>query len=116
MSLSRCLRIILPIALLVSSVFDPCHAEAPAIIPHPELWPAVAHIPKDPATEAFVARLLGQMSLEEKIGQMIQAAIDFISPTDLRTYQLGSILAGGNAAPGRNVRATPQAWLHLVDD
>jgi len=88
----------------------------PAIIPHPELWPALAHTSIDPAVESFVAQLLSQMSLEEKIGQMIQADIDFISPADLRTYKLGSILAGGNAAPGRNVRATAQAWLHLVDD
>jgi beta-glucosidase len=71
---------------------------------------------KDPAVESFVARLLSQMSLEDKVGQMIQADIDAISPADLRTYKLGSILAGGNAAPGGNIRTTPQAWLQLVDD
>ena len=46
---------------------------------------------------------------------MIQADIASISPADLRTYKLGSILAGGNAAPGNNVRTTPQAWLDLTD-
>ncbi|HEY0748504.1 MAG TPA: glycoside hydrolase family 3 N-terminal domain-containing protein [Steroidobacteraceae bacterium] len=66
--------------------------------------------------EAFVAQLLAQMSLEEKVGQMIQADIASISPADLRTYKLGSILAGGNAAPGNNVRTTARAWLDLVDD
>jgi beta-glucosidase len=50
------------------------------------------------------------MSLEDKVGQMIQADIASISPAELRTYKLGPILAGGNAAPGDNVRATPQAW------
>jgi beta-glucosidase len=69
----------------------------------------------DPATESFVGQLLQQMTLEEKIGQMIQADIDSISPAELTQYQLGSILAGGNAAPGRNPRASPRAWLNLTD-
>jgi beta-glucosidase len=56
------------------------------------------------------------MTLEEKVGQMIQADIASISPAELRTYRLGSILAGGGAAPGDNVRTTPQAWLDLADD
>jgi beta-glucosidase len=55
------------------------------------------------------------MTLEEKVGQMIQADIASISPAELRTYKLGSILAGGGAAPGDNVRTTPQAWLDLTD-
>jgi beta-glucosidase len=115
MSLSRRLRIILPIALL-AAVFGAAHGQPAAIIPHPELWTALPHPAKDPAVEAFVAQLLSRMSLEEKVGQMIQADIDSISPGDLRTYKLGSILAGGNAAPGGNARTTAQAWLRLVDD
>jgi beta-glucosidase len=82
---------------------------------HPELWTAALPATRDPASEAFVQQLLAHMTLEEKIGQMIQADIASISPADLRTYKLGSILAGGNAAPGDNVRATPQAWLDLTD-
>ncbi|HEY5263473.1 MAG TPA: hypothetical protein VIJ37_00660, partial [Steroidobacteraceae bacterium] len=67
------------------------------------------------AVEAFVDGLLAHMSLAEKIGQMIQADIASISPAQLRHYKLGAILAGGNAAPGGNVHATPQAWLNLTD-
>jgi beta-glucosidase len=70
----------------------------------------------DAATEAFVQNLLSHMTLEEKVGQMIQADIASITPAELRTYKLGSILAGGSAAPGDNVRCTPQAWLDLSDD
>jgi beta-glucosidase len=83
---------------------------------HPELWPAGVPMAADPAIAGFVEQLLGQMSLEEKVGQMIQADIASITPAELRTYRLGSILAGGNAAPGDNVRTTPQAWLDLTDD
>jgi beta-glucosidase len=89
---------------------------APTASVHPELWPAGAHdLSSHPAIEAFVAQLLAHMSLEEKVAQMIQADIASISPEDLKTYKLGSILAGGNAAPGANVRTTPEAWLDLTD-
>src|SRR5271168_246341 len=94
-------------------------ADVPASTPasvHPDLWPAAAPVSADAATEAFVADLIAHMSLEEKVGQMIQADIASISPAELRTYKLGSILAGGNAAPGDNVRTSPQAWLDLTDE
>ena len=82
---------------------------------HPELWSAGARALPNAATEAFVTQLMANMTLEEKVGQMIQADIASISPAELRTYKLGSILAGGGAAPGDNVRTTPQAWLDLTD-
>src|SRR5277367_5016035 len=100
--------------LFVSAAAWPAAAPSPSV--HPELWPAVEPAAADPATEAFVQQLLAHMSLEDKIGQMIQADIASISPADLRTYKLGSILTGGNAAPGDNVHSTPQAWLNLTHD
>src|SRR5215472_13356760 len=66
-------------------------------------------------TESFVEALLARMSLEEKVGQMIQADIASLKPEDLRTYKLGAVLAGGGAAPHGNVRCSPQDWLDLVD-
>lgn len=82
---------------------------------HPSLWPQRPATAAQPDTEAFVNALLARMSLEEKIGQMIQADIASLEPQDLRSYKLGAVLAGGGAAPGGNVRTTPQAWLDLVD-
>ncbi len=101
--------------LLLGSAAASLPASAPLISVHPELWPAAAPT-SDQATEAFVEQLLAHMSVEDKVGQMIQADIASISPAELRTYKLGSILAGGGAAPGDNVRATAQAWLDLTDD
>ena len=68
-----------------------------------------------PEVEAYVDALLAKLTLEEKIGQMIQADIESVRPEDLRDYKLGSILAGGNAAPGGNVRAPARDWLALTD-
>jgi len=81
----------------------------------PDAWPAAQPAALDRATEAFVGQLLQQMSLREKIGQMIQADIASISPAELTQYKLGSILAGGNAAPDGDPRTTPQAWLATTD-
>jgi beta-glucosidase len=80
-------------------------------------WQSTAHDSAGSAeTDRFVDRLLAQLSLEEKVGQMIQADIASISPAELRRYKLGSILAGGNAAPGNDVHSSPQAWLDLTDE
>jgi len=74
-------------------------------------WPLAA----DPALEARVDAMLAGMSVEEKVGQIIQADIGSITPDDLRRYRLGSILAGGNSDPGNLYNARPQAWLDLAD-
>lgn len=83
----------------------------------PELWPPPAQRAPagDAGIDAFVDALLADMTLEEKVGQMIQADIASITPAQLRQYKLGSILAGGGAAPGNDVRTTPQAWLELTN-
>jgi beta-glucosidase len=91
-------------------------AGAPTNGAHPDVWPARTRVPLDAATESFVSQLLSQMTLEEKVGQMIQADIASIAPADLHTYHLGSILAGGGAAPGNNVRAPAKAWRDLTDE
>lgn len=87
-------------------------------VAHRELWPT-SHSPAaltGPATEARVRELLASMTLEEKVGQLIQADIGSITPADLATYPIGSILAGGSSSPDGNERSGPQAWLDLSRD
>jgi beta-glucosidase len=81
------------------------------------LWPKLADAGlKDQKTEAKIDAILAKMTLEEKVGQTIQADIAFIKPEDLKIYPLGSILAGGNSSPGGNERANAAEWLKLADD
>lgn len=79
-------------------------------------WPAAASPPSitDAGTEAFITELMSRMTLEEKVGQTIQADISAITPQDLLEYPLGSILAGGNSEPGGDAYAPAQAWLDLA--
>ena len=87
-----------------------------AVDVHPADWPALeSSVLVQPDVEKSVQQLLKSLTLEEKVGQLIQADIDSIKPEDLARYPVGSILAGGNAAPERNVRSGPDAWLNLTE-
>ncbi len=59
--------------------------------------------------------LLSRMTLEEKVGQVIQGDIGSLTPEDVRTYHLGSVLNGGNSAPGGDDFAPAPKWLELAD-
>ena len=82
---------------------------------HPQAWPEVPDAGLvDAAVEARITALMADMSVEEKVGQTIQADIGSIRPEDLRRYPLGSVLAGGNSGPGNDDRAPREAWLALA--
>ncbi|MFM2256988.1 MAG: hypothetical protein RIQ28_835, partial [Pseudomonadota bacterium] len=53
-----------------------------------ELWPASSspEAITSPATEAAIDRLVQAMTLEQKVGQLIQADISAIKPDDLVRY------------------------------
>lgn len=83
---------------------------------HPEQWPELAWpLAADPALEKKVDDLLATMTLEEKVGQLIQGDIGSLTPEDVRKYRLGSILAGGSSDPGGKYNATPAEWLAVSD-
>ncbi|TGY87278.1 glycoside hydrolase family 3 protein [Marinicauda algicola] len=82
----------------------------------PSVWPQTsAPFQADAALEERVADLLSRMTIEEKVGQVIQADIGSVTPEEVREFHLGSILNGGNSAPGGDNYAPPQAWLALAD-
>ncbi len=86
---------------------------SPQATAHPAKWPAAkSQGLVDPATEAFVDGLMAKMTLEEKVGQVIQADIGQIKPEDLKTYPLGSILGGGSSPPlGAPDRSPQKPWV-----
>jgi beta-glucosidase len=59
-----------------------------------------------------VEELLGQMTLDEKIGQMTQVEKNSIKPGDITRYFIGSILSGGGGFPSNN---TVEGWAAMVD-
>ena len=69
----------------------------------------------DPKLEAQVARIVGSMTLAQKIGQMTQPEIKTITPDEVREFYIGSVLNGGGSWPNGNKYATPADWVALAD-
>lgn len=59
--------------------------------------------------------ITAQLTLQQKVGQMIQGEIRDVSPEDVRTYGLGSVLNGGGSFPQENKYATTEDWVRLSD-
>ncbi len=60
-----------------------------------------------------VSDLLARMTLDDKIGQMTQAERGVVSPADMTTYRLGSVLSGGGSSPSPN---NPTGWADMYDN
>lgn len=69
----------------------------------------------DPSQQRAL-EILGRMTLEEKVGQIIQADIASVTPEEVRKYNLGAVLNGGNSAPGGGKTASPETWIALADE
>ena len=82
---------------------------------HPELWPEITLPPLDPAVEARIDAIMATMTIEQKVGQVIQADSGSVTPDEVRDYRLGSVLSGGNSAPGPLPYADTATWLEAAD-
>jgi len=92
---------LLALAGLAASATEPGH------------WPRLESKP-DPAVEAFVEQTLAGMTLAQKIGQIIQAEIQYVTPEEVREYALGSVLNGGGSFPAQDRDAPVAAWTELA--
>ena len=61
----------------------------------------------------LVEQLIAGMTVEEKVGQVIQGDLDFISPEDVRKFKIGSVLNGGNTAPNGDKYSSVDDWKKL---
>lgn len=104
------------LALALAACKGDGKADAPAPQAQANPWPQVAWpLAEDAALEKRITDLLATMTVEEKVGQLVQGDIASITPDDVRKYRLGSILAGGNSDPGGRYDAAPAEWLALAD-
>ncbi|XP_048435368.1 beta-glucosidase BoGH3B isoform X3 [Pyrus x bretschneideri] len=69
--------------------------------------------PKQPLNTR-IKDLLSRMTLEEKIGQMVQIERSVASSEVMKKYFIGSILSGGGSVPAQ--KASPEAWINMVND
>jgi beta-glucosidase len=114
---SRFIAALLAASILVTpGVQAQSSVEATRALVNPEIWPAPGwpHA-QNPAHEQRIAELLKRMTVEEKVGQVIQADIASVTPAEVKRFHLGSVLNGGNSAPGGDEFAPPAKWLALAD-
>ena len=80
-------------------------------------WPDVnTKLKQDPAVEKQVDELIQTMTIEQKVAQMVQPEIGYLSVEQMRKYGFGSYLNGGNTAPYGNKRASMKQWLQYADE
>ena len=89
--------------------------EKPKKLVNPEDWTSIKALPLDPAIEAQIDALLPKLTLEQKVGQVIQADNGSITPEEVKQYRLGAVLSGGNSAPGPLPYADTKTWLAMAD-
>jgi beta-glucosidase len=83
---------------------------------HPKLWPeSKSPIGLDAKIETRIDGLLKQMTVEEKVGQVVQPEWKSISPAEVAQYHIGSIENGGGAVPGGNKHSSVQDWVNLIE-
>jgi len=82
---------------------------------HPDRWPRLAAAAPGAAIEARIDMLIAAMSLEQKVGQIVQGDIGSTTPEDVATYHLGSILNGGSSSPGGDEFGPASVWVAAAD-
>lgn len=108
-------------AVMAALAITPTHAadtsDAAATDRDPNRWPQIESAVKpDEKIEAAITKIIGRMTLDEKVGQLAQAEIQSISPQDVKKYHIGSILNGGGSYPGLKKDARPIEWLALAEE
>jgi beta-glucosidase len=110
------LRTLAALGLITAAIFSTnysAHAEQKTNI---NLWPKAESPIKDSAEfNARLETMLQKMTLEEKVGQIMQAEIQTVTPDDIKKYHLGSVLNGGGSMPNRTDNAQPKEWVDFLD-
>jgi beta-glucosidase len=76
-------------------------------------WPSlISEVAQD--VESTVATILSSMTTAEKVGQMVQAEIAYVTPNQAREWNLGSVLNGGGSWPNGQY-STVADWVALAD-
>ncbi len=85
--------------------------------PYFEDWPQISSaIRRDEKIEEEIEAILAEMTIEEKLGQMIQPNLRDITPEEVTHYKLGSILNGGGTWPNENRRASALDWAKVAEE
>ena len=106
------------LGLSISMISVGVGAEAPSAAPqvHPELWPkARSPFLYAAIMEKKISDMLSKMSVDQKVGQVIQPEWKTITPAEVLQYHIGSIECGGGAVPNGNKHAAVADWVAMIE-
>ncbi len=102
--------------LVYAALLAGCKVKETDELPYFADWPQIeSAVPKDDKIERQIVEILAQMTLEEKVGQMIQPDLREVTPEEAKQYKLGSLLNGGGGWPNDDKYATAQDWALEAD-
>ena len=81
---------------------------------NPAIWPQGSQSLADFETE--IDSLISQMTISDKVGQLIMGEIKNLTPEDVASYRLGGILNGGGTFPNNDINSTANDWLALAQE
>lgn len=99
--------------LAMALVFSGCGSSKQEVTKDSEADKSV-YMDSSQDVETRVEALLEQMTLDEKLAQMVQPEQAGITAEDVKTYGFGSVLSGGGSAPDSG--NTPQDWADRVNE
>ncbi|WP_108947070.1 glycoside hydrolase family 3 protein [Shewanella halifaxensis] len=80
------------------------------------IWPQLnSAVQPDPLLEQKVAKLVSEMTLKQKVAQIIQPEIGDFTFDDMREYGFGSYLNGGGSFPDRNKYLSINEWVEFAE-
>ena len=71
---------------------------------------------KLPDHSEFISQIVNEMTLEQKVGQIIMPEINSVTPEEAKRYHFGTILNGGGGFPNQNKNSTVDDWKALSKD
>ncbi|MGR5484424.1 glycoside hydrolase family 3 N-terminal domain-containing protein [Vibrio alfacsensis] len=114
--LSLCVSAVLLSGCEITLLPSESETTLPASLPYLSDWqPVNSVIKSDPVIEEEITRIVALMTLEEKVGQMVQPDLRDVTPEEAYQYKLGSILNGGGAFPSGNKYASASDWTKEAD-
>jgi beta-glucosidase len=67
------------------------------------------------AIESRITAIIEKMTVEQKVGQMVQPEIQEITYAEVKKYHIGSVLNGGGSFPDEDKSASINDWLEMAD-
>ncbi|MBN2300520.1 MAG: glycoside hydrolase family 3 protein [Acholeplasmataceae bacterium] len=105
-------KIISLLAMIISILFmSSCTENENPDIPYIPIVPPLV----EPTIKELVSEKLNELSLIEKVAQMIQAERAYITPDQVEQYGIGSILSGGGSHPTSYIDSA-DVWYDMYAD